>query len=1157
MSRGTPVVMLSLSGRPSRRGAAHGPQILPTALTIYPLPITFPLWTTSFFLALTSIFHSIHPIMSYDNFNLQPTLKPIDKLFLDRLRQFTDGGRYGQLNLPKFYDHDRVDSNTDAIDLQVWKVPDQDGQTARPLFRDIDFSKIDWKPAKKGDSFGPSWKTFWFKIEWSIPHSWLGNGSEIDFDWDCSNEGLIYTSDGTPLQAFTGGDRNLFKLPEKYKIKGRQLFYLEIACNGMFGNGDGGVPDPNRYFRLNRCDLVLPDLEARRLFWDFWIIGDAARELGPGGQKHQAALIATQIMDVFDPNNRDSVIECRKLAAKFLGKDIDSDDVFYVDPLKKIDVYAIGNCHIDTAWLWPFAETRRKIARSWTSQLKIADEYPEYVFVASQMQQFKWLKQDHPEILEKIKKKFTANQFLPIGGSWVENDTNMPGGESLIRQFLLGQRWLIDEFGGPSTVFWLPDTFGYSSQIPQICQISGISKFLTQKLSWNNINTFPLSTFNWKAIDGSQVLVHMPPANTYTARADFGDVLRSHYQHKNLRDVPTGLLLYGFGDGGGGPTEEMLEKLRRCRGLSNTSAAIPSVHIGNTVEEFYEDVLEKSDYGKTLPTWTGEIYLEFHRGTYTTQADVKKWMRLCEIKIHDLELLSTFLSVQTDYKYPTKEIHDLWEDIALCQFHDVLPGSCIGMVYYDEVKPMLNRVMKNLDSLTKIALNYLKTNEDSKPLGLNTLPWDRVELLSIPNERISEFNLDSDILKLEEESYTKFGYDTKLNSFVGHADLKYPASATKVDDDTYQLTNGRIKASIDSNGVIHSLVDLRTGREIIDTTNTKQSSGGANQFVLFDDEPLSFPAWDTEIYSLNKFSFLSGGEVLSVKDHPLESKIVIKHQISKESSIETTISIQGLGDSEVAQNNFIKFSCRAEWHEFYKFLKVQFPTTIYTPQYALYETQFGVTQRPTHYNTTWDVAKFEVCQHKFMDLSEYNYGVAVLNNSKYGAAIHGNLMRLSLLRSAKAPDDQADMGTHEFEYALYPHEGALGSDVVRLAHNFNYKLLSTTSKKAQELVRGITLTGDKSLVVSAIKRAEDDEDVNVYANIEAENKGQKAIVVRVYESLGGTSFGRINFNGLLVDKVYATNAMEEVSEELKVEDNSVSIKLRGFQIATYKVVLKK
>lgn len=1097
--------------------------------------------------------------MSYDNINLQPTFKPIDNLFLNRLRQFTDGGRYKQLNLPKFYDYERVDSISPAIDLKVWKVPDKDGKTDRPLFKDIDFSSIEWQNAKKGDNFGPSWKTFWFRIEWEIPEAWLDKADEIDFDWDCSNEGLIYAADGTPLQAFTGGgERTLYKIPKDYKKKGKQLFYLEVACNGMFGNGDGGVPDPNRYFRLNRCDLVYPDLDARKLYWDFWIIGDAARELGLGSAKYQAALVATEIMDTFDPQDRSSILKCRDIATRYLGKDRDSDEVYHVNPLNKIDVHAVGNCHIDTAWLWPFAETRRKIVRSWTTQLKIADEYPEYVFVASQMQQFKWLKEDHPEILEKIKDKFVHNQFLPIGGTWVENDTNMPGGESLIRQFLLGQRWLTNEFGTPATVFWLPDTFGYSSQIPQICQISGINKFLTQKLSWNNINSFPLSTFNWKAIDGSQVLVHMPPANTYTASANFGDVVRSQNQHKNLRDVPTGLLLYGHGDGGGGPDEEMLEKLRRCRGLANTSAAIPSVHVGDTVEEFYEEVLEKSDNGKTLPTWTGEIYLEFHRGTYTTQADVKKWMRFAEIKLHDVELLATLLSVSSDYEYPAAKIQRIWEDIALCQFHDVLPGSCIGMVYYDEVKPMLTKALDSLDTLLKELSAQFKSKQNTWTT-INTLPWHRQDIVEVPTDTFGLCDISSDALVLEDNGVTKFVFDTHKNQAITKKELKYPASVAKVGD-VHVLTNGILKASIDNNGCVTSLIDVRNGRELIDNTTTKQTTGVGNQFVLFDDEPLSFPAWDTEIYSLNKFTFLKKGEVVSISDHELESKIKIKHEISLQSYIETTISLQGVADEGNAhlQNNYLKFSCHVEWHEFYKFLKVQFPTTIYTPQFALYETQFGITQRPTHYNTTWDVAKFEVCHHKFMDLSVYNYGVSILNNSKYGASVHGNLIRLSLLRSAKAPDDKADMGAHDFEYAIYPHAGGLGPDVVRTAHNFNYKLLpcSGSSQIVRKVLRSVTLHGDKSLILSNIKRAENDYDVNTYKNIESYARGKKSIIVRVYESLGGSSRGKLRFKDLAVDKVYKTDAMEEDQEELDLTDNSVAIRLRGFEIATYRVLLK-
>ena len=329
--------------------------------------------------------------------------------------------------------------------------------------------------------------------------------------------------------------------------------------------------------------------------------------------------------------------------------------------------------------------------------------------------------------------------------------------------------------------------------------------------------------------------------------------------------------------------------------------------------------------------------------------------------------------------------------------------------------------------------------------------------------------------------------------------------------------------------------------------------------ILFDDEPLSFPAWDTELYSLNKFKLLKGGKVSIKENGPLKSSVVVKYTISSQSSIETEISIEGIhNDADVVQNNFIKFSSDVVWHETYKFLKVQFPTTIHTAPDANYETQFGITRRPTHWNTSWDVAKFEVCHHKFMDLSEFNYGVSILNDSKYGGAIHGNLIRLSLLRSPKAPDEKADMGNHHFEYAIYPHAGSLGVDTVKLGYNFNHKitkpLLINSSVGLGKLV---TLESKSdSLVLSQIKRGERDEEFSsIYPNIDPEDLGKSSIIVRIYEALGGSSTGKLTIN-LPFKAVYKTNSLEEKIEEVKAsKEGIVDVKLRGFGIATYKIVL--
>jgi alpha-mannosidase len=316
--------------------------------------------------------------------------------------------------------------------------------------------------------------------------------------------------------------------------------------------------------------------------------------------------------------------------------------------------------------------------------------YPEYRFATSQAQQYKWLKTLYPDLYDRVKAKVRDGSFQPVGGSWVEHDTNMPSGESLVRQFLLGQRYFQSEFGQRCQTFWLPDTFGYSSQLPQICRGAGMTNFFTQKLSWNNINKFPHTSFNWISLSGHQVLCHMAPAETYTAEAHFGDVKRSVTQHKSMDQDPSSLLMFGKGDGGGGPTWEMLEKLRRCRGLSDTVGRLPKVKLGNSVDDFFDRLHRKAEAGTKFVTWYGELYFELHRGTYTTQANNKRNNRKAEVMMHDVEYLATVASLQdvvtgskTRYKYPKEVIDACWEIICLCQFHDCLPGSAIEMCYRD------------------------------------------------------------------------------------------------------------------------------------------------------------------------------------------------------------------------------------------------------------------------------------------------------------------------------------------------------------------------------------------------------------------------------------------------------------------------------------------
>lgn len=1079
--------------------------------------------------------------MSYPRMNLDPQFKPVDHIYESRLQQFTDaGGDYRDLNLPHFYDKKRIPLDQDLVKVEWYQVPFDKNTSPvspekRPSYKQvIDADRkgqLKFRPAGKGQPFGPSWSTTWFKIHLKIPQDWLDSNERLIFEWDCGNEGVVVDPERlVPVTAFSGGERKEYMLP-----KGRKhlFFYIECGNNGMFGCGNGSSinpPDDNRYFHLSAADLVWPNWQARGLYIDFWMLGDAARELpGNSWQKHRARHVGNIIMDLFDPGDPKSVEKCRELChAEMFDKFVESPEVYQQgDSQVMNNVFAMGNCHIDTAWLWPFAETRRKVARSWSSQCTLMDEYPEYQFVASQAQQFKWLLEDHPEFFHNVLvPKVQQSQFFPIGGSWVENDTNVPSGESLCRQFFFGQRFFLKYFGKKSEIFWLPDTFGYSSQIPQLAQTSGINKFLTQKLSWNNINSFPHTTFNWSGIDGSQLLTHMPPGNTYTADSHFGDVLRTATQNKTSEFYGSGLMLYGKGDGGGGPTREMLEKMRRIRSLNNRNGnIIPKLHVGSTVEEFFEDILNKTNTGKTLPTWCGELYFEFHRGTYTTQAMVKKLMRLSEVKLHDLEWLATKASVlfPKDYNYPANEINALWEDVLLCQFHDVLPGSCIEMVYKEEALPKLEHAIKKCEELIKQVLTVLPSDKDYIEVG--TLQW--------PTERPSSDN-DS---------------------------LLYPASVVVLDD-AIVMTNKKLQVSISKlSGVITSVVDLNSDVEYLDLKNGRNNLGG-NQFVLFDDKPLGWQAWDTELYSVNQYKYITEIESVKISDNSKEKcSVEVIFKISEDCKITTKISLTFTTPATLDESKIDIETQVDNWNLRNKFLKVEFPVNVHN-DFASYETQFGITKRPTHYNTSWDVAKFEVCHHKFADYSDFSKGVSIMNNCKYGFATHGNLMRLSLLRSSKAPDAHADMGSHEIKYALYPHKGALSAETVKLALqlNFGYKY-GVASNIAKQFNEVIEILGDGNIIFSNMKRGEDDSEIA--SDYSLKPRDERSIILRVYESLGGESRAKL-LTTLPIKKVEKIDSLElEKVETLSFKKTNESvygkyeipIKLRPFEVATYKLLL--
>ncbi|CAJ0861615.1 17620_t:CDS:10 [Entrophospora sp. SA101] len=979
---------------------------------------------------------------------------------VDRLDKFTSPDYFSDVNLYSQLYKNRVNPTTceGCIELAVFSVPD----LKRVTFEEA--KNAHYKPSKLGESFGPSWSTHWFRVNVQIPNNWVNE--EVQLLWNANNEGMVWTIDGLPLQGLTGGggdDRRVeYVLTKNSKGGDKFEFYIEMACNGMFGNADnGGInpPNPNRYFKLETLELVVRNEEAWNLFYDFQIIRGVVKDLPANSVRSaQALTTANSIINKFQLGNDESIKECRKIAKKFFENKNGSS---------QHNLIAVGHCHIDTAWLWPFDETKRKVARSWSTQIGLMDQYPDYKFVCSQAQQYEWLKDYYPNLFERVKEKATNGQFLPIGGTWVEMDCNIPSGESFCRQFLYGQRFFEKTFGKKCKVFWLPDTFGYSAQLPQIIQSSGMKYFFTQKLSWNNINKFPNTTFHWIGLDGSKVLTHMCPSETYVAQCTVGELVKSVNNHNDKEYSNESLLVFGNGDGGGGPLSSMIERLNRLKDIDG----LPKVEMGSA-DEFYER-LEKN---------SKELI-----GTYTSHGYAKKYNRKCELLLRDVELLSTisYYTEPKDNKYPKKALDKLWKIVLLNQFHDVLPGSSIEMVYddaykfYEEVEKVGNELLKEVvDDVLKVS-----SVTDSTEKGLlvfNTLSWPRAEIVKIP--------ACNGLGALQQHSKDKeSGYvlEIKIN----------PVKVFEVNDEFYCLENEFLSVKIDKHGRITKIIpEGKLG----------------NVFRIFEDIPIFWDAWDAGL-----------GVVQIHEEGPFYASLLLKTNLTRTSSLEQVISLS-------AVSRRLDFETKVDWNENRQFLKVEFPFDI-NSDYATYETQFGFIQRPTHYNTSWDYAKFEVCGHKFADLSEYGYGVALMNDCKYGYSTHDNVMRLSLLRSPKAPDANCDICKHEFKYAILPHNKSfLESNVVKEA------FVSKETIRKHESKSYFSIENAPNVILDTVKRAEDSNE----------------IVLRLYEAYGGHAKAKLK-------SLCLTNILEEKQEAIdyNVKDGSI-IKFKPFQIITLKATLR-
>jgi alpha-mannosidase len=963
-----------------------------------------------------------------------------------------------------------------------------------------------YRPATLGEHFGPAWSTHWFRLEIAIPETWAGH--EVHLLWDTSSEACVW-QDGEPMQGLTGSSNgwNAEALRTEYCLTrsaagGERIeLYIEIACNSLFGMASPAA-QRGEIGWLRQAEIAVFDRAAWDLLWDFRIVADMAQELPANSPRGgQALYAANTAVNAIDLDDRATWAEGCQILGRYLAAR-NGDGQHHLS--------AVGHAHIDTAWLWPLAETRRKCIRTFASVVRYMADYPDFRFACSQAQQYAWIKEQAPGLYERIKDQVAEGRFMPAGGCWVEMDCNIPGGESLVRQFLYGQRFFQEEFGVTCHELWLPDVFGYAAQLPQIMRQASVTRFLTIKLSWNQFNKLPSHTFLWEGLDGSRVLAHFPPLGDYNATATVRDALTSVANFRDHDRANESYLLFGYGDGGGGPTLAMLEQIRRMRDVDG----LPRVQM-RSPQEFFDRC--ETDIKDPI-VWSGELYFELHRGTYTTQARNKRDNRRSEFMLHDAEFLSAFAAHMCGTSYPRAEIERLWKLVLLNQFHDIIPGSSVREVYEDSAAHYAE-ILACGEALRDQAVTTLLGElpvADGHIYAVNTLGHARSEVVSLPPGTPTE-QVGADGLPLGVASAPPLGYAV----FAPVA--KAPGAARlNISAGDIILENDMVRATFGSNGTLKGLFDYRAGRECIARGEL------ANHFVLFDDNPVNWEAWDVDVFHLEKRQDVGPArQVRVVETGPLRVALVFTYDLSPRSALIQIASLTAISPR-------LDFTTSVEWHENHKFLKVEFPLNLRAAA-ASYEIQYGHIQRPTHWNTSWDLARFEVLAHRWTDLSEPDFGVALLNDGKYGHAVHGHIMRLSLLRSPKSPDPEADMGHHSFRYALLPHPGSLQTgNVIEEGYRFNAPLL--VGQTAAPIGEAWLFSMDRpAVVIDWVKRAEDSD----------------GLIVRLYEAHGTRVRARL-CSPLIVRRVVACNLLEEEDTLLTWSAGGLDLELRPFQILTLK-----
>ena len=790
------------------------------------------------------------------------------------------------------------------------------------------------------------------------------------------------------------------------------------------------------------------------------------------------------------------------------------------------NVSAVGHGHIDLGWLWEIAHTHHKCIRTFATQCSLLDRYDRWIFNQSSPQAYAWVEKDAPELFEKIKAQIARGRWEADGAMWCEADTNIPSGESLIRQFLYGKNYFKKKLGVDSRLLWLPDVFGYSAALPQLMKLAEVDGFITSKISWNQYNRFPYDCFKWKGLDGSEIPVQFittPHENeailTYNAMATPAEVKGALVNFNQKKLGLDALMSYGWGDGGGGVDSDMIERLQRMEDFP-ACRQMPGI-INEKSSDLMKKVLQKSE---ELPCWDGELYLEYHRGTYTTQGWLKRANRRNEINLHNAEWLGAIAG--EGFIFDQEAIAQCWEDLLLCQFHDILPGSSVKGVY-EEVKVLQDTISQKtgeaIDAAIESIAADIDTSDYKEPVALfNTLSWDRTEAIEMPDGQWR------DDIVVPAGGWCVVDASEKTNN----------ENTISISDNHRQIESRFWKMTLGDDGSIISLYDKQADRDVL------RDGQKANHWQLFEDRPLAegHDAWDIDLhYQEYPFPDLELASIKRIEHNAVRTVLELCWKLPARDNANQSVITQQM--IVYANNPRIDFQTDVDWFENHTLLKAAFAVDIRTNK-ATYEVQFGHIERPTHRNTSWDMAKFEVCAHRFADLGEFDYGVTLINDCKYGYDAYGQVVRLSCVKSAQYPDETADTGRHVFTYSLLPHRGSFQeAGVVQSAAEMNNPLIVkaiTASSGLKPSNLAMFKSSNPAVIIDTVKPAED-------------GYGK---VIRIYESYGAHSKTTVNI-GVSLTNVQEVNLLEEAVShtdlEIDKEGKSVTLTLKPFQIISLRI----